>query len=101
MAAALERALGPAITEGLVVVKDGYTVPTERIVLKEAGHPVPDARGQTATEEMVRRGHSAGADDLLVFPVSGGRAALTPAPAPPITLAPAQETTPLPLAAGR
>jgi glycerate 2-kinase len=100
MAAALERALGPRITEGLVVVKDGYTVPTERIVLREAGHPVPDARGQTATEEMVRRVHAAGADDLVVFLVSGGGSALTPAPVPPITLAEKQETTRLLLGAG-
>jgi len=100
MAAAVERALGARIADGLVVVKDGYTVPTERIVLKEASHPVPDARGQTATEEMVRRVHSAGADDLIVFLVSGGGSALTPAPAPPITLAEEQETTRLLLAAG-
>jgi hydroxypyruvate reductase len=100
MAAALERALGPRITDGLVVVKDGYTVPTERIVLKEAGHPVPDARGQAATEDMVRRVDSAGPDDLIVFLVSGGGSALTPAPVPPITLAEKQETTRLLLAAG-
>jgi len=100
MAAALERALGPAITEGLVIVKDGYTVPTERIVLREAGHPVPDERGQAATEEMIRRVHAAKADDLIVFLVSGGGSALTPAPVPPITLAEEQETTRLLLAAG-
>jgi len=100
MAAALERALGARIREGLVVVKDGYTVPTERIVLREAGHPVPDARGQAATEEMLRRVHAAGADDLIVFLVSGGGSALTPTPVPPITLAEKQETTRLLLAAG-
>jgi glycerate 2-kinase len=100
MAAALERALGPRISEGLVVVKDGYTVPTERIALREAGHPVPDARGQAATEEMVRRAHAAGADDLIVFLVSGGGSSLTPAPVPPITLAEKQETTRLLLGAG-
>jgi hydroxypyruvate reductase len=100
MAAALERALGARISDGLVVVKDGYTVPTQRIVLREAGHPVPDARGQAATEEMVRRVHAAGADDLIVFLVSGGGSALTPAPVPPITLAEKQETTRRLLTAG-
>jgi glycerate 2-kinase len=100
MAATLERALGPRITEGLVVVKDGYMVTTERIVLREAGHPVPDARGQAATEEMVRRANAAGADDLIVFLVSGGGSALTPAPVPPITLAEKQDTTRLLLGAG-
>jgi hydroxypyruvate reductase len=100
MAAALERALGPRITEGLVVVKDGYTVPTHRIALREAGHPVPDARGQAAAEEIVHRVRSAGADDLVFFLVSGGGSALTPAPVHGITLAEKQETTRLLLSAG-
>jgi hydroxypyruvate reductase len=100
MAAAVERVLGGRITEGLVVVKDGYTVPTERIVLREAGHPVPDARGQAAAEEMVSRVRTARADDVVLFLVSGGGSALTPAPARPITLAEKQETTRLLLAAG-
>ena len=100
MAAALERALGQRITEGLVVVKDGYTVPTRCIVLREAGHPVPDARGQAAAEAMVHRVRSAGAEDLVVFLVSGGGSALTPAPVRPITLAEKQETTRLLLGAG-
>ena len=100
MAAALERTLGPRISEGLVVVKDGYTVPTRWITLREAGHPVPDARGQAAAEAMVHRVRSAGADDLVVFLVSGGGSALTPAPVRPITLAEKQETTRLLLGAG-
>jgi len=100
MAAAVERTLGRRITEGLVVVKDGYTVPTARVVLREAGHPVPDARGQAAAEEIVRRVRSAGADDAVLFLVSGGGSALTPAPVRPITLAEKQETTRLLLGAG-
>ena len=100
MAGALERALGARVAEGLVVVKDGYTVPTQRIELREAGHPVPDARGQAATEEMLRRVQAAGTDDVVIFLVSGGGSALTPAPVPPITLAEKQETTRVLLAAG-
>src|SRR5438874_6370314 len=93
MAAAVERTLGRRITEGLVVVKAGYTVATARVVLREAGHPVPDARGQAAAEEIVRRVRSAGADGAVLFPVSGGGSALTPAPVRPITLAEKQGTT--------
>jgi glycerate 2-kinase len=100
MAAALERVLGPRITDGLVVVKDGYTVPTARVVLREAGHPVPDTRGQAAADEILRRVRCAGADDLVLFIVSGGGSALTPAPASPVTLAEKQETTRLLLGAG-
>jgi hydroxypyruvate reductase len=100
MAAALEGILGRRITEGLVVVKDGYTVPTARITLTQAGHPVPDARGQAAAEAIVHRVHAAGAEDLILFLVSGGGSALTPAPVRPITLAEKQETTRLLLGAG-
>jgi hydroxypyruvate reductase len=98
MAAALEHALGDRIAGGLVVVKDGYTARTDRIELREAGHPVPDARGQAAAEAMVER--AAGAEDLVIFLVSGGGSALTPAPTPPITLAEKQETTRLLLGGG-
>src|SRR5947208_11169412 len=100
MAAALERALGQRITEGLVVVKDGYTVLTERIIVKQAGHPLPDARGQAAAEAIVNRVRAAGAEDLILFLISGGGSALTPAPVPAITLAEKQETTRLLLGAG-
>ncbi len=48
MAAAAEGALGDRIADGLVVVKDGYLADTTRVRLVEAGHPVPDARGEAA-----------------------------------------------------
>jgi glycerate 2-kinase len=100
MALAVERVLGERIADGLVVVKDGYTAPTRRIRLAEAGHPVPDARGEAAALEILDRVRAAGADDLVLFLVSGGGSALTPAPAPPVTLAEKQETTRLLLGAG-
>jgi glycerate 2-kinase len=100
MALAAEHVLGERIVDGLVVVKDGYTAATRRIRLAEAGHPVPDARGQAAALEIVERVRAAGAGELVLFLVSGGGSALTPAPAPPITLAEKQETTRLLLAAG-
>jgi glycerate 2-kinase len=100
MALAVEGVLGERIVDGLVVVKDGYTAPTRRIRLAEAGHPVPDARGETAALEIVERVRAARADDLVLFLVSGGGSALTPAPAPPVTLAEKQETTRLLLGAG-
>ena len=100
MAAAAEAALGDAITGGLVVVKDGYRAATRRIRLVEAGHPVPDARGEAAAREIRAIAEAAGADDLLLVLVSGGGSALTPAPVPPITLGDKQAMTRLLLAAG-
>jgi hydroxypyruvate reductase len=100
MALAVEAVLDERIVDGLVVVKDGYTAPTRRIRLVEAGHPVPDARGEAAALAIVDRVRAASADELVLVLVSGGGSALTPAPAPPVTLAQKQETTRLLLAAG-
>lgn len=100
MARAVEATLGDRIADGFVVVKDGYTVPTTRVPVVEAGHPVPDERGQAAAARLLALAEGAGADDLVLFLVSGGGSALTPAPAPPVTLADKREVTRLLLAAG-
>ncbi|MBI2152674.1 MAG: glycerate kinase [Candidatus Rokubacteria bacterium] len=99
MARALEGVLGDRISDGLVVVKDGYTAPTRRIKLVEAGHPIPDERGLSAASEILTLAGSAGADDLVIVLISGGGSALTPCPAPPITLREKQALTRLFLAA--
>jgi glycerate 2-kinase len=100
MARAVEGILGDRVAEGFVVVKDGYTGPTRRIRLAEAGHPVPDARGQRAAQRLLSLARGAGAEDLVIMLISGGGSALTPAPAPPITLEEKQATTRLLLEAG-
>ena len=100
MAAAAEHVLGDRIAGGLVVVKDGYRVPTRRVQLVEAGHPVPDARGEAAAQRIRAIAEAAGANDLLLVLISGGGSALTPAPAPPVTLADKQAMTRLMLTAG-
>ncbi|HSF04595.1 MAG TPA: DUF4147 domain-containing protein [Methylomirabilota bacterium] len=100
MARGLETLLGDRISEGFVVVKDGYTAATSRVRLAEAGHPIPDARGQAAAGRLLALAESAGQDDLVVFLVSGGGSALTPAPAPGISLEEKQAMTGLLLEAG-
>lgn len=100
MAQALEEPLGDRMAAGLVVVKDGYTAPTRRIRLREAGHPIPDERGLRAANEILALARTAGADDLLIVLISGGGSALTPCPAPPITLEEKQVLTRLLLGAG-
>jgi hydroxypyruvate reductase len=100
MARAAEDVLDDRIADGLVVVKDGYAVATRRIRQVEAGHPVPDARGEAAALALINAVEAAGAGDLVLFLISGGGSALTPAPAPPITLAEKQTTTRLLLSAG-
>jgi len=100
MAAAVEDALGDRVTGGVVAVKDGHLAVTRRVRLREAGHPVPDERGAAAAREIFALAQSAGADDLVLVLISGGGSALTPAPAPPITLADKQILTRLLLAGG-
>jgi glycerate 2-kinase len=100
MAAAAEGVLGERIVDGVVAVKDGHLAPTRRVRLLEAGHPVPDARGAAAARAIHNLARSARADDLVLVLVSGGGSALTPAPAPPITLQEKQALTRLLLRAG-
>jgi hydroxypyruvate reductase len=100
MARAVESILGERVSEGFVVVKDGYRLPTACIEIAEAGHPVPDGRGLAASARLLALAESAGADDLVIVLVSGGGSALTPAPVPPITLEEKQALTRLLLAAG-
>ena len=100
MARAAEDVLGDRVVSGFVVVKDGYTAPTLRVTIAEAGHPVPDARGEAAADRLMAVARDAGATDRLLFLVSGGGSALTPAAAPPVTLAEKQEVTRLLLASG-
>jgi hydroxypyruvate reductase len=100
MAAALEAELADRIADGLVVVKDGYLVPTRRVRLVEAGHPVPDPRGEAAARALRELVAGATVDDLVIVLISGGGSALAPSPAPPITLEEKRAVTRLLLGAG-
>ncbi len=100
MALAVEDILGDRISAGFVVVKDGHLVATRTVVLAEAGHPVPDSRGVHAASHLLELASGAAAADLVIFLVSGGGSALTPAPAPPVTLAEKQAVTRSLLGAG-
>ena len=93
MAAALERLLGERIDEGLVVVKDGYTAPLQRVRCLEAGHPVPDERGEAAAAALAGLASKADERTLAIVLVSGGASALLPAPIAPLSLRDEQAVT--------
>jgi len=63
------------------------------VKVQEAGHPVPDENGVAGARELVALARQAGAGDLVIFVISGGASALTPLPAPPITLQEKQRVT--------
>jgi len=85
MAKALEDSWdGPL--DGLVVTRYGYRVPTERLEVVEAAHPVPDAAGRDAARRIVELVQSLTKDDLVLCLISGGGSALLALPANGITL---------------
>jgi glycerate 2-kinase len=85
MAKALEDAWdGPL--EGLVVTRYGYRVPTDRLEVVEAAHPVPDAAGQDAARRIHRLVQGLTKDDLVLCLISGGGSALLALPAEGVTL---------------
>src|SRR3954464_9630351 len=81
MAAAAERhyldtlGLDPVRLAGLATTRHGHGVPTRRIRVVEAGHPVPDEAGLKAADETLRLAAEATADDLLLVLLSGGGSA--------------------------
>jgi len=85
MAKAVEDAWdGPL--EGLVVTRYGYRVPTERLEVVEAAHPVPDAAGREAARRIFNMVQGLTPDDLVLCLISGGGSALLAAPAQGMTL---------------
>lgn len=100
MAQVVEELLGDRVSRGLVVTKYGHGLPLKRVNLVEAGHPIPDAQGVQAVQQM--RGLLKGltADDLVLCLISGGGSSLWPAPPAGITLEEKQEVTSLLLRAG-
>ncbi len=86
MAKALEdHWAGPL--EGLVVTRYGHKIPTERIEVVEAAHPVPDEAGREAAARILKMVQGLTADDLVICLISGGGSALLAAPAEGLTLA--------------
>ena len=85
MARAFEAAW-PYPVEGLVVTRYGHAVPTERVEVVEAAHPIPDAAGVEAARHVLSAVQGLMEDDLLVALVSGGGSSLLTLPAPGIAL---------------
>lgn len=86
MARAVEAAWPDRPIEGLVVTRYGHGLPTQRIDVVEAAHPVPDAAGRDAAQRILGLARSADADDLVLVLISGGGSALLTLPADGLTL---------------
>ena len=93
MAAAAERhyldtlALAPERIVGIATTRHGYGVPTRRIRVVEAGHPVPDEAGLKGAADTLALAAEAGPDDLLLVLLTGGGSANWIAPVDGISFA--------------
>jgi hydroxypyruvate reductase len=100
MARAIEELLGKRITTGTIAVKYGHLDTLQRVEIRQAGHPVPDANGQQAAQEIYRLALSADDKTLVICLISGGGSALLPLPVDGVTLTDKQETTRILLSCG-
>ena len=77
MALAVERHWPhDAALEGLVITRYRHGLPTRRVKVIEAGHPIPDETGESAAKEILQRVRSLAPSDLLLALISGGGSAL-------------------------
>jgi glycerate 2-kinase len=99
MAAAAERyyldtlKLDPARLVGIATTRHGHGVPTRRIKVIEAGHPMPDEAGMKAAEDSLRLAALAEAEDLMLVLLTGGGSANWTAPVEGISFAQKQQVT--------
>jgi glycerate 2-kinase len=99
MAAAAERhyldalELDPSLLSGIATTRHGHGVPTRRIKVVEAGHPVPDEAGLKAADDTLRLAAEATPDDLLLVLISGGGSANWIAPVDGVSFAQKQQVT--------
>ncbi len=87
MALAVERHWPAAAPlEGMALTRYGHGLPTARVQVVEAGHPVPDEAGEAAAREILGAVGSLGPQDLLLALISGGGSALLSLPAPGVSI---------------
>jgi len=79
--------------DGLVITRYRHGLPTRRIKVIEAGHPVPDESGASAAKEILQRVAGLGRGDLLLALISGGGSALLSLPVAGIGVEALRKTT--------
>jgi glycerate 2-kinase len=85
--------LDPARLVGIATTRHGHGVPTRRVRVVEAGHPMPDEAGLKGAEDTLKLAASAEAGDLLLVLLTGGGSANWIAPAEGIGFAQKQKLT--------
>jgi hydroxypyruvate reductase len=94
MALAVEQSWpATAPLDGLVITRYRHGLLTNRITVIEAGHPVPDASGEQAAAEILKKVRTLTPQDLLLVLVSGGGSSLLSLPADGISMADLKQVT--------
>jgi glycerate 2-kinase len=85
--------LDPARLIGIATTRHGHGVPTRRIRVVQAGHPMPDEAGLKGADDTLKLAATAEAGDLLLVLLTGGGSANWIAPADGITFEQKQRLT--------
>ena len=94
MALAVEQSWpATAPLDGLVITRYRHGLLTNRITVIEAGHPVPDAAGEQAAVEILKKIKTLTPQDLLLVLVSGGGSSLLSLPAEGISMPDLKQVT--------
>jgi hydroxypyruvate reductase len=78
---------------GQVVTRYQHSMPTQRIAVIEASHPLPDGRGAAAAASMLAQATELTQDDLLLALISGGGSSLLALPVAGVTLKQLRQVT--------
>jgi glycerate 2-kinase len=106
MTEAVVNLLEDRLERAIVVVKEGYAninLPhrlSNRVSLIEAGHPIPDMRGQEGAQQILELLKSTTEEDLVICLISGGGSAIISSPIRPMNISDIQEMTSLLLHCG-
>ncbi|MEX1036665.1 MAG: glycerate kinase [Sneathiella sp.] len=85
---------------GLVITRYDHGLPLDKIMVVEAGHPVPDAEGAKAADDILALLEGLSEDDLVLCLISGGGSSLLAKPGEGITLEEKKAVTKALLASG-
>ncbi len=100
MANAVERILGARVSGGIIITNRAQPNRLRNILVREAGHPLPDEDGVRATEELLEFVEPMTERDLVICVISGGGSALLTSPLDGVEVSDLQKATRLFLSSG-
>ena len=93
MAAAVEEVWGDVDISGIVTTRYGHAVPTKKVRVIEAGHPIPDENSVAGATEVISILQELSEDDLVLALISGGGSATLELPIENVSLEDIQSLT--------